>query len=231
MLVESLTRRSSRARMVRSSKLLSFALSDRQTAQEIATLRKEAQAFSAVREALRSQSDPSSSSMPNGAAPNGVAPNGAGHANGSGSGAAAADPARLAFDKVFNADIKNLLSMADMWRTRAPPVPLDFDGIAEGTFVLEPRGGGSANANAEAGSSTAGKAAQTNGANGSGGSAGGRSALKDQKDLSLQESLVLFVSRYELLFETELDSDKGWQYTSARRPTARRRRHDLLRQG
>jgi ubiquitin-like 1-activating enzyme E1 B len=30
---------------------------------------------------------------------------------------------------VFKIDILNLLSMSDMWRTRAPPTPLDYDTI------------------------------------------------------------------------------------------------------
>ncbi|KAJ8688957.1 E1 ubiquitin-activating protein uba2 [Pleurotus ostreatus] len=78
---------------------------EKQGENEIATLRKEAQAFKAVRVALRS---PQSS-------------------NGG-------DAARMAFQKVFNSDIRNLLSMADMWRSRAPPTPLDFDAIMDGSF-------------------------------------------------------------------------------------------------
>ncbi|KXN89035.1 Ubiquitin-activating enzyme E1-like protein [Leucoagaricus sp. SymC.cos] len=71
-----------------------------ENAQEIETLRKEAQAFKAVRQALRTPS-------PNGSS----------------------DVAKTVFDKVFNADIKNLLIMADMWKNRQPPTPLDFDAI------------------------------------------------------------------------------------------------------
>jgi ubiquitin-like 1-activating enzyme E1 B len=97
-------------------------------AQEIANLRKEALAFKSVRESLRSPS------------------------------ATHGDAAKIVFQKVrththiyilnlliilililqqvFNADILNLLSMEDMWRSRAPPVPLDFDAIMENNFVL-----------------------------------------------------------------------------------------------
>ncbi|KZP02367.1 hypothetical protein FIBSPDRAFT_970087, partial [Athelia psychrophila] len=76
-----------------------------ESVQEIATLCKEAQAFKAVRTALRTT-------------------------------AATGDAARMVFQKVYNSDIRNLLSMSDMWRSRAPPLPLDFDTIQNGTFVL-----------------------------------------------------------------------------------------------
>jgi ubiquitin-like 1-activating enzyme E1 B len=39
------------------------------------------------------------------------------------------DTAKRTFDKVFNQDIKVLLSMSDMWKTRTPPTALDFDRI------------------------------------------------------------------------------------------------------
>jgi len=32
----------------------------------------------------------------------------------------------LVFEKVFNTDIKRLLSMSDMWKTKTPPTPLDY---------------------------------------------------------------------------------------------------------
>ena len=34
---------------------------------------------------------------------------------------------RLIFDKVFKEDINRLRSMDDMWKSRPPPTPLDFD--------------------------------------------------------------------------------------------------------
>ena len=92
---------------------------------------------------------------------------------------------------MFSSDIKNLLSMADMWAHRAPPTPLDFDKIADGSFVL-PSAPGSKTQSAQPngkhvnGSSTQNSAPE----------ASSSSSLKDQKELSLQESLVLFVSRY-----------------------------------
>ncbi|TFK50549.1 hypothetical protein OE88DRAFT_1713030 [Heliocybe sulcata] len=133
-----------------------------ENAQEIATLRKEAQAFKAVRSALRSK-DKSSNA------------------------------AKMAFEKVFNSDIRNLLSMSDMWRSRAPPVPLDFDAVKKGTFVLRgisatgPATNGSAKGNSNGHAATNGQS----GASGSG--------LKDQRALSLQENLALFVSSTERL--------------------------------
>ncbi|KAG5642065.1 hypothetical protein DXG03_003642 [Asterophora parasitica] len=108
-----------------------------ENAQEIAALRKQAQAFNTVRIALRTPFNQ--------------------------------DAARLAFQKVFNTDIQNLLVMADMWRSRAPPVPLDFDAITEGTFALR---GNTLSASCDA----------TNGA-----------GLKDQRALSLRDNVELFV--------------------------------------
>ncbi|KAJ3559542.1 hypothetical protein NM688_g281 [Phlebia brevispora] len=140
------------------------------TAQEIAALRKEAIAFKAVRTALRSPSDGDSA-------------------------------AKAAFDKVFRADILNLLSMADMWRSRAKPTPLDFEGIRAGTFKMEKKvnGNGLSNGNGiatpaalEAGPS--GSAATESLLNGSGSTSSTSSGLKDQKSLSLQDNLELFVS-------------------------------------
>ncbi|KAJ6475712.1 hypothetical protein C8R47DRAFT_1290930, partial [Mycena vitilis] len=43
--------------------------------------------------------------------------------------------------QVFDADIRNLLIMSDMWRARAQPVPLDFDAILDESFVLRAASG------------------------------------------------------------------------------------------
>ncbi|KAH8109913.1 hypothetical protein DFH11DRAFT_840626 [Phellopilus nigrolimitatus] len=168
---------------------LDAAEKDGENAQEIATLRKEAQAFTAVRKALRAAHTL-----------NGKTGSGANSLSASGS----ADPARLAFNKVFTSDINNLLSMSDMWKSRAPPTPLDFDKIADGTFVL---GAGPSSAaptptpNPASSSGTAAKPANgsaaptaTNGASGSASASNPASGLKDQRELTLQENLVLFVS-------------------------------------
>ncbi|TRM57404.1 hypothetical protein BD626DRAFT_213035 [Schizophyllum amplum] len=130
-----------------------------ENAQEIATLRKEAQAFAAVRKALR---DPASK----------------------------VSAAKMAFDKVFNADIKNLLIMSDMWRNRSPPTPLDFDGIMSGVFVIpesqETAATGSTAAK-PAGSAAVEQQLQ-NGVVGSSSAA----KLKDQRTLTLKDNLELF---------------------------------------
>lgn len=94
--------------------------------------------------------------------------------------------------------------MADMWRSRAPPTPLDFDAIRAGTFILARPSQNGATASAAEG--------KTNGVKGSSGTekllngASGPSStpatatsngagLKDQRALSLQDNLELFVSR------------------------------------
>ncbi|GLB41204.1 putative ubiquitin-activating enzyme active site [Lyophyllum shimeji] len=133
-----------------------------ENATEIAALRKEAQAFNTVRAAIRSALPEENK-----------------------------DAAKLVFQKVFNADIKNLLIMADMWRSRAPPVPLDFDEIMDGTFVLreagrEPRSGDAVATGSKV-SDVANRisTALPNGA--------GTAGLRDQRTLSLRDSVELFV--------------------------------------
>ncbi|KAJ7087251.1 hypothetical protein B0H15DRAFT_843243 [Mycena belliarum] len=146
-----------------------------ENAQEIATLRREALAFQAVRKALRSS--------------------------------AASGAAKLVFQKVFDADIRNLLIMSDMWRARAPPVPLDFDAILDETFVLrpdEPVSNGKLNGVSKPVNAVAsGSKAPVNGTSGNdvGSSAQpvAGSGLKDQKQLSLKDNVLLFVSSTERL--------------------------------
>lgn len=160
-------------------------------AQEIATLRKEAQAFKKVRTALRSPNTENN------------------------------DAAKMVFEKVkgypflfwpdpltlaqvFFSDINNLLSMADMWRSRAKPTPLDFDGIKNGTFTLDqrqPNGAhtnGSSNGAASNGSNGSGSAATEKllGAQASNTASTSAAGLKDQRSLTLQDNLELFVERY-----------------------------------
>ncbi|KAF9554803.1 hypothetical protein CPC08DRAFT_712628 [Agrocybe pediades] len=152
------------------SEELNQAEKDGENAQEIATLRKEAEAFRAVRDALRSPES--------------------------------ADAAKLVFEKVFNSDIKNLLSMSDMWKSRAPPTPLEYDAILDGSFE-KTRANANGNAtstpvvaskdgNAVASSSKV-PSAQTNGAS-SGHASANKAALKDQRSLSLKDNLELFIS-------------------------------------
>ena len=90
---------------------------------------------------------------------------------------------------MFHSDILNLLSMADMWKTRAPPVPLLFQDIKDGSFILR---GNPANATMPGVT-----AAPVNSQNGHGASTSAAGVgLKDQKKLTLQENLELFISRY-----------------------------------
>ena len=112
--------------------------------------------------------------------------------------------------QVFYNDIRNLLSMEDMWRFRDKPVPLDFDLIQSDQFSLR---GQAINA---VGPSTDGILRPVNGdssvdlrLNGSipdhkssssssapkGSTAKSSHGLKDQRSLSLRENLTLFVSR------------------------------------
>jgi len=81
--------------------------------------------------------------------------------------------------------------MADMWKTRAPPVPLLFEDIKTGSFILR---GKPANT-----TTSGGTAAPVNSQNGHGASTSAAGAgLKDQKALTLQDNLGLFISRYGL---------------------------------
>ncbi|KAI9068990.1 hypothetical protein FKP32DRAFT_1587240 [Trametes sanguinea] len=152
-----------------------------ENAKEIAALRKEAQAFKAVRAALRSAPAEEATSS---------------------------SAAKMVFNKVFHADILNLLSMADMWRSRAPPVPLDFDAIRAGTFVLKRSSQNGSDtpstpgqANGSKGSTSTEKLLNGNGASTStaASSAAGGTGLKDQRALSLQDNLELFISSTERL--------------------------------
>ncbi|KAJ7176564.1 hypothetical protein C8R46DRAFT_1076671 [Mycena filopes] len=152
-----------------------------ENAQEIATLRREAQAFAAVRQALRSST--------------------------------ASGAAKQVFQKVFDADIRNLLIMADMWRARAPPIPLDFDAILDGTFVLRPEepaaaapSNGKVNGVAKPANATASGSGSKAPANGAASADAGASStpaagsgLKDQKQLSLKDNVLLFISSTERL--------------------------------
>ncbi|KAJ3796913.1 hypothetical protein GGU11DRAFT_809438 [Lentinula aff. detonsa] len=131
--------------------------------EEIANLRKEAQSFSRVRAAIRSYSPNSTST--------------ADQNN---------DPAKLAFQKIFSADIQNLLNMGDMWKHREPPVPLDYDQIISGTFILDKQGSSKAKEERN----------RINGASSLNGTGNKKTAekvvMKDQRKLTLKENLMLF---------------------------------------
>lgn len=90
----------------------------------------------------------------------------------------------MAFKKVFDADIKNLLTMADMWRHRQPPTPLEYESILAGTFPLKDvQSNGIANG------------APAAGAKGTNGVSSSKASLKDQKVLTLVENVKLFMDR------------------------------------
>ena len=44
---------------------------------------------------------------------------------------------RKVFEKVFNEDIDRLRGMEDMWKSRKPPEPLDFDKLEEESSSIE----------------------------------------------------------------------------------------------
>jgi ubiquitin-like 1-activating enzyme E1 B len=83
--------------------------------------------------------------------------------------------------------------MSDMWRSRSPPTPLVFDKIRAGTFVLPQRTAGS----------SSDSNGHTNGVHVPNGRASAadktditsKSGLKDQKTLTIEENLALFISR------------------------------------
>lgn len=85
--------------------------------------------------------------------------------------------------------------MADMWRSREKPTPLDFDAIVDGSFVVK----GATKSLASSSNSKAQVNGHVNGdATRSASSSNGNSGLKDQRPLTLQDNLTLFVSRYTL---------------------------------
>ncbi|KAF8522454.1 repeat in ubiquitin-activating protein-domain-containing protein [Hysterangium stoloniferum] len=97
-------------------------------------------------------------------------------------------PARY---QVFMQDVKNLLSMTDMWKSRAAPVPLEFESIMavpNGDSVIPGDGNVPANADSNVNGSV--------GANANGHATRTSMGLKDQKSLTLRETVEMFVSRF-----------------------------------
>jgi ubiquitin-like 1-activating enzyme E1 B len=114
----------------------------------------------------------------------------------------------LPYGQVFHSDILNLLSMPDMWRTRQPPTPLEFDSILNGSFAVSTK----SQINARPIKNLP-KQARANGLEihkrgdselPSTSSSGDGTGFKDQRKLSLRDNLELFVSRFipDLPFET-----------------------------
>ncbi|KAG6371417.1 hypothetical protein JVT61DRAFT_9427 [Boletus reticuloceps] len=95
------------------------------------------------------------------------------------------DTAKTVFEK----------SMADMWRSREKLIPLDFDAILDGSFVVkEPTeiAASSSNSKGQVNGHADGDAMKPSSSN-------GNSGLKDQRALTLRDKLALFVSRYALI--------------------------------
>ena len=82
--------------------MLSRLLANSFAAEEIANLRREAQALKEIRQSMTSSEFP-----------------------------------RKVFEKVFRSDIDRLRGMEDMWKTRKPPEPLDFDKLEEESLSAE----------------------------------------------------------------------------------------------
>ncbi|QRW21041.1 Uba2 [Rhizoctonia solani] len=97
--------------------------------------------------------------------------------------------ASAAFAKIYDQDIRRLLAMSDMWKYRVPPVPLDRSAILEGVFVdsrNEATSGKEDGPNA-----VREKEGPNNGGDNSAGAPAG-AGLKDQKTLTLKETVELF---------------------------------------
>ncbi|KAK8843970.1 hypothetical protein IAR55_006762 [Kwoniella newhampshirensis] len=95
--------------------------------------------------------------------------------------------AQRVFHKIFNEDINRLLAMEDMWKKegRVKPVPLKYEGIMNGSFSTPPlRTAGTAQLQAN-GNKEKANGQQTNGAS--------NALLRDQKELTLKDNLVLFI--------------------------------------
>ncbi|KAJ2912068.1 hypothetical protein MD484_g8347, partial [Candolleomyces efflorescens] len=98
------------------------------------------------------------------------------------------DAAELVFRKVFDSDIRNLLSMADMWKSRSPPIPLNLNGIMNDSFVLRQGTNAHTNGASASTSKVPNPPAPTNGQTN-----GAAPKLKDQQTLSLKDNLLLFI--------------------------------------
>ncbi|KAI0036331.1 hypothetical protein K488DRAFT_39149, partial [Vararia minispora EC-137] len=104
----------------------------------------------------------------------------------------ASGAARLVFEKVYDRDIRNLLSMEDMWRFRDKPIPLNFDSIKKDTFLLRGQKASEAAVATKSAPAAANGNATTNGTTES-------AKLKDQRSLSLRDNWEIFVSSTEKL--------------------------------
>ncbi|CDZ97771.1 SMT3/SUMO-activating complex, catalytic component UBA2 [Phaffia rhodozyma] len=132
---------------------LDKAQAEGENAAEIENLRKEANAFRAVRKRM-------------------IEPDGPKHV----------------FEKVFKADIERLLSMSEMWKVpgRVKPTALDYDSILDETFKLSTvQKANSAPSDSSSSTTVTSKKNAT--------------VLKDQKQLSLKDTVLLFKESCEQL--------------------------------
>jgi ubiquitin-like 1-activating enzyme E1 B len=85
--------------------------------------------------------------------------------------------------QAFKYDTEKLLGMEDMWQNRQRPVPLEYDAVAAGTFMLR-------------GEKQGRLMHSVNGAPETSANGGAAPQLKDQRSLTLPESLDLLISRF-----------------------------------
>ncbi|KAH7323317.1 hypothetical protein B0J17DRAFT_682908 [Rhizoctonia solani] len=97
--------------------------------------------------------------------------------------------ASTVFAKIYDQDVKRLLAMSDMWKHRTPPVPLDRSAILGGSFVDSRRDVGSGE---KSGASATGKSGAVAGETSVSPEKSAGAGLKDQKALSLKETVELF---------------------------------------
>jgi hypothetical protein len=157
---------------------LDNALSAGENAAEIDSLRKQARAFKTIRQALRDPATPTE------------------------------EIAKKSFQKVFNEDIKTLLSMKDMWKSRKPPTALDWDSIQEDSQDPPYKVNGLPN--------------------GTSSPASGAPTLRDQKQLSLLDCVELFGARCVPMRPERSVAYTVIQRESNRYSIAERRRQHLL---
>ena len=84
--------------------------------------------------------------------------------------------------------------MEDMWKTREKPTALDFDGIKDGAFTIAKKGS-PISADGVITNGAGGSAAVEKQLNGGASAATSSATLKDQRALTLQDNLQLFITR------------------------------------
>ncbi len=147
---------------------LQKALANGENAEEIAKLQEESNQMKAIRSSLSSSSGSDDDVQ--------------------------ASAARV-FNKVFKQDVERLLSMEDMWKSRARPTPLDFAQASEWDS-LTLKGKEEANtASAAAAAAAAAAPAQNGEASGSKSGAAAAEGLKDHQPLTLKQNVALFQRR------------------------------------